>query len=300
MPEGTMKDPYEVLGVTKDADIKDIKKSYRKLARALHPDLRPGDKAAEDRFKEVASAYDFLSDEKKKQAYDRGEIDAAGTPKAERRFYRDFAETGSGTRYADPGEYFHDIEGMDVFADLFRGARRDAHKMRGADIQQRVEVDFLDAVNGASRELVLPDGRRLKVTIPAGTINGQTLRLKGQGGVSPGGGASGDLHLEIHVRPHPQFTRKDNDIWADLPITLGEAVLGGKIEVPTIDGTVSMTVPKGSNTGTRLRVRGKGVPVAGGRGDHYVTLQVVLPDPPDDELIRLIEQWSASHPYRVR
>lgn len=296
-----MKEPYEVLGVPKGADIKDIKKAYRKLARTLHPDLRPGDKAAEDRFKEVAAAYDFLSDEKKKQAYDRGEIDAAGAPRAERRFYRDFAETGPGTRYADPGEYFHDIEGMDVFADLFRGVRRDTHRMRGADIHQRIDVDFLDAVNGASRELALPDGRRLKVSIPAGTADGQTLRLKGQGVASPGGGPSGDLHLEIRVRPHSQFTRKDSDIWADLPITLGEAVLGGKIDVPTIDGTVSMTVPKGANTGTRLRVRGKGVPLpGGGRGDHYVTLQVVLPNPPDAELVRFVEQWSSSHPYRVR
>ena len=296
-----MKDPYEVLGVAKGADIKDVKKAYRKLARTLHPDLRPGDKAAEDRFKEVAAAYDFLSDEKKKQAYDRGEIDASGAPKAERRFYRDFAEAGPGTRYADPGEYFHDIEGMDVFADLFRNARREAQKVRGVDIQQRVDVDFLDAVNGAARELVLPDGRRLKVTIPAGTSDGKTLRLKGQGAASPGGGPSGDLHLEIHVRPHALFTRKDNDIWANLPITLGEAVLGGKIEVPTVDGTVSMTVPKGSNTGTRLRVRGKGVPIAGGgRGDLYVTLQVMLPTPPDPDLVTFVEQWSANHSYRVR
>jgi DnaJ-class molecular chaperone len=296
-----MKDPYEVLGVSKGADIKDIKKAYRKLARSLHPDLRPGDKAAEDQFKEVAAAYDFLSDEKKKAAFDRGEIDAAGAPKAERRFYRDFAEAGPGSRYADPGEYFHDIEGMDAFADLFRGVRRDARRMRGADIQQQIEVEFLEAVNGCPRELVLPDGRRLKVTIPPGTTDGQTLRLKGQGGASPGGGPAGDLHLEIRVRPHPTFTRKSDDIAAELPVTLGEAVLGGKIEVPTVDGTVSMTVPKGANTGTRLRVRGKGVPIAGGgRGDHYVTLKVVLPDPPDAELVRLIEQWSAGHPYRVR
>ena len=158
--------PLRDAGRRKGADIKDVKKPYRKLARSLHPDLPPGDKPAEDRFKEVAAAYDFLSDEKKKQAYDRGEIDAAGAPRAERRFYRDFADTGHGTRYADPGEYFHDLEGMDIFADLFRGVRREARNMRGADIQQRVEVDFLDAVNGAARELLLPDGRRLKVTIP--------------------------------------------------------------------------------------------------------------------------------------
>jgi DnaJ-class molecular chaperone len=298
-----MRDPYEVLGVPKGADAKEIKKAYRKLARTLHPDLRPGDKAAEERFKEVASAYDFLADAGKKAAYDRGEIDASGAPRAERRFYRDFAEAGpGGARYADPGEFFYDLGDADIFADLFRGARRDARKMRGTDLQQRVEVDFLDAVNGVQRELLLPDGKRLKVTIPPGTTDGQTLRLKGQGGASPGGGPRGDLHLEIKVRPHPQFTRKDNDIHAELPVTLGEAVLGGRIEVPTADGTVSMTVPKGSNTGTRLRVRGKGAPPPGGgaRGDHYVTLKVVLPPSPDAELTRFVEEWSPKHPYRVR
>lgn len=297
-----MRDPYEVLGVPKGADIKDVKKAYRKLARAHHPDLRPGDKASEDRFKEIAAAYDLLSDAEKKAAYDRGEIDASGAPRQERRFYRDFAEAGPGTRYAEPGEYFQDLEGMDIFADLFRGMRRDARKLRGADVRQTVEVDFLDAVNGAARELVLPDGKRLKVTIPPGTADGSTLRLKGQGMPGPGGGPAGDLHLEISVRPHPQFTRKDNDIWAELPITLAEAVLGGKVEVPTVDGPVTLTVPKGANTGTRLRVRGKGVPLPGGagRGDHYVTLKVVLPDPPDPELARLVEDWSARHPYRVR
>ena len=298
-----MRDPYEVLGVPKGADTKEIKKAYRKLARTLHPDLHPGDKAAEERFKEVASAYDLLSDAEKKAAYDRGEIDASGAPRAERRFYRDYAEAGpGGARYADPNEFFYDLGGADIFADLFRGARRDARKARGADLQQRVEVDFLDAVNGAQRELPLADGKRLKVTIPPGTTDGQTLRLKGQGATSPGGGPSGDLHLEIRVRPHPQFTRKDNDIYAELPVTLGEAVLGGRIEVPTVDGTVSMTVPKGSNTGSRLRVRGKGAPPPGGgpRGDHYVTLKVVLPPSPDDELVRFVEEWSPKHPYRVR
>lgn len=297
-----MRDPYEVLGVDKGADAKTIKLAYRKLARALHPDLRPGDKEAEDQFKEVTSAYDFLTDAQKKAAYDKGEIDASGAPRAERRFYRDYAETGPNSRYADPGEFFHDFEGADIFADLFRGARRDARKVRGADVRQHIEVDFLDAVNGAQREILLPDSRRLKVTIPAGTTDGKTLRLKGQGGPSTMGGPSGDLHLTLKVRPHPVFIRKDNDILADLPVTLSEAILGGKIEVPTVDGPVSMTIPKGSNSGTRMRVRGKGAPAPGGgpRGDHYVTLTVMLPDPPDADLIRLIEQWSATHPYRVR
>lgn len=297
-----MRDPYEVIGVAKGADIKEVKKAYRKLARSHHPDLHPGDKASEDRFKEVAAAYDFLSDADKKASFDRGEIDASGAPRAERRFYRDFAESGSGTRYGDPREFFSETGENDIFADLFR-ARRDARtRIRGADVTHAIEVDFLDAVNGAQRELVMSDMRRVKVTIPPGTADGQTLRLKGMGGPSITGGPAGDLLLEIKVRPHPVFTRKDNDIWADLPVTLGEAVLGGRIEVPTVDGTVSMTVPKGSNTGTRLRVRGKGVPLPGGsgRGDHYVTLQVKLPDPADPDLVQFVEGWAASHSYSVR
>ncbi len=296
-----MRDPYEVLGVAKNADSATIKKAYRKLARTHHPDVRPGDKQAEERFKDIAAAYDLLSDEARKAAYDRGEIDASGAPRAERRFYRDFADAGRGARYGTAGDPFADLNGPDLFAEFFRGVRRDARKMRGTDIRHRIDIDFLDAVNGAQRDLQLPDGRRLKVTIPIGTVDGQTLRLKGQGQPGPGGGPAGDLHLELNVRPHPVFTRKDNDIFSDLPVTLGEAVMGGRVEVPTIDGSVSMTIPRGSNTGSRLRVRGKGVPIpGGGRGDHYVTLKVILPDPPDPELTRLIETWAARHPYQVR
>lgn len=297
-----MRDPYEVLGLPKGADGKDIKKAYRKLARELHPDLHPGDQKAEERFKEVAAAYDLLSDADKKARYDRGEIDASGAPRTERRYYRDYAEGGAGTRYTDPSEFFRDYEGADLFSDLFRGVRRDARKMRGADMRHAIEVDFVDAVNGAQQELQLGDGRRLKVNIPAGTADGQVLRLKGQGASSPTGGPAGDLLVQIGVRPHPQFTRKANDIYADLPVTVQEATLGAKIEVPTVDGSVSLSIPKGANSGMRLRVRGKGAPAAGGgpRGDHYVTLQVMLPEHPDAEVIRMVQEWGARHPYRVR
>lgn len=297
-----MRDPYEVLGVAKAAEIKDVKKAYRKLARDLHPDLHPGDRKAEDRFKEVAAAYDFLSDADKKARYDRGEIDASGTPRAERTFYRDYADSSSGARYSDPREYFRDVEGMDVFADLFggRAGARGAPRMAGGDVRHVVEIDFLDAVNGATRTVVMADGKQLRVTIPPGSGEGNVLRLKGQGSPGFGGGPAGDLLIELKVRPHPTFTRKGRDIHADLPITLSEAVLGGKVEVQTVDGPVSLTVPKGSNTGSRLRVRGKGVPAAGGtRGDHYVELKVVLPPQPDAELTRLVEEWSEKHPYTV-
>ncbi len=300
-----MRDPYEVLGVAKGAEVKDIKKAYRKLARDLHPDLHPGDSKAEDRFKEVAAAYDLLSDSDKKAKFDRGEIDASGAPRAERTFYRDYAEGGPGTRYSDPSEYFRDMDGTDLFSELFGGrgrARRGTTAMAGADIRHAVDIDFLDAVNGASRAVHMADGKRLRVTIPAGSNDGDVLRLKSQGMPGIGGGSAGDLLIELRVKPHPTFTRNGRDINAPLPITLGEAVLGGKVEVPTVDGSVNLTIPKGSNTGARLRVRGKGVPQPGGapRGDHYVELKVVLPPTPDAELTRLVEEWSAKHPYQVR
>jgi DnaJ-class molecular chaperone len=174
--------------------------------------------------------------------------------------------------------------------------------MAGADIRHSVEIDFLDAVNGTSRSVTMADGKHLRVTIPTGSEDGDVLRLKGQGLPGLGGGSAGDLLIELRIKPHPVFTRKGRDIYAELPITLSEAVLGGKVEVPTVDGSVSLTIPKGSNTGSRLRVRGKGVPAASGgaRGDHYVDLKVVLPTQPDPELVRLIEEWAAKHPYQVR
>lgn len=296
-----MRDPYEVLGVPKGADVKAVKAAYRRLARELHPDLHPGDKGAEERFKEVAAAYDLLSDPDKKARYDRGEIDATGAPRAERRFYRDFAQAGRGARYTQPGDFFRDFEGVDIFSELFRDIHRQAGPTPGADVTHRLEVDFLDAVNGASREIVLGDGRRLKVTIPPGTVDGHVLRLRGQGAPGIQGGPAGDLLLEIRVRPHPRFQRKGADIYAELPVTLAEAVLGAKIEVPTVDGPVSLSIPPGANTGMRLRVRGKGVPIgAGKRGDHYVTLQVMLPERSDPELERFVRDWAQRRPYRVR
>lgn len=297
-----MRDPYQVLGVAKGADLKAVKKAYRKLARELHPDLHPGDTQAESRFKEVAAAYDFLSDAEQKAKYDRGEIDASGAPKAERRFYRTYAEGDPGTRYHDPQEFFRDFQDADIFAEFFGGRAGRAARARGSDVRATLEVGFLDAINGAVKEITLPDGKRLKLTIPPGSENGQVLRLKGQGMPGIGGGPAGDVNIELKVQPHPTFQRDGQDIHSEVPITLAEAVLGGKVDVATVDGTVSLTVPRGANSGTRLRLRGKGVPAAGGggRGDHYVTLKVVLPDQPDPELSRFVEEWAARHPYRVR
>lgn len=296
-----VRDPYQVLGIGKGADIKDVKAAYRKLARDMHPDLHPGDTGAEDRFKEVAAAYDFLSDAEKKAQFDRGEIDASGQPTMARGFYRRRAEGEPGTRYHDPREFFQDLGGEGIFADLFGGRAGRTASIRGADVRTRLAVDFLDAVNGATQEVELPTGRRLRITIPPGSKDGQVLRLKGQGQPGIGGGARGDLNVELAVGEHPVFRREGDDIHAEVAVTLPEAVLGGKIEVPTVDGPVTMSVPPHSNTGTRLRLRGKGVPRAdGGRGDQYITLQVVLPEAPDRDLEALVREWSAKHPYRVR
>jgi DnaJ-class molecular chaperone len=175
-------------------------------------------------------------------------------------------------------------------------------RMQGADVRYQLAVDFLDAVNGAKRRLTMPDGKTLDVTIPAGLRDGQTLRLKGQGQPGPSAGPAGDAYVEIQVRPHKLFERKGQDIHVELPVTLAEAVLGGKVTVPTVTGPVTMTVPKGSNTGTVLRLKEKGVPApkAGTRGDQYVRLKVMLPDKPDPELEAFVREWSAEHPYDAR
>ncbi len=298
-----MRDPYEVLGVPKGADVKAIKKAYRKLARQLHPDLHPGDAQAETRFKEVAASYDFLSDPERKLKYDRGEIDTSGSPRGERTFYRTYAEGDARSRYNDPRGFSQDFEGMDIFSDLFGGGFRSTRtaNMRGPDVRATLEIDLLDAVKGTVREVTLQGGKRLAVTIPPGSEDGQVLRLKGQGPSGPGGGPAGDVNIELKVQPHPYLTRRGKDIYAEVPVTLPEAVLGAKVEVSTVDGPVTLSVPRGSNSGTRLRLRGKGVPSPGGdRGDQYVMLKVVLPDTLDPELTRFIEEWASQHPYHVR
>ena len=300
-----MRDPYDVLGVAKTASQEDIKKSYRKLARKLHPDLHPGDKQAESRFKEVSVAYDLLSDPKKRQAYAAGEIDASGNPRPERTFYRSYADSGRGAKYHNAGSFFGGADADDIISELFRHAARGEHDWpqgaRSADMRYRLDIDFLEAARGATRELALPDGRRLRVTIPPNAEDGQVLRLKGQGMPGVRGGQAGDALIELHVRPHPFFKRKGRDIFVDLAVTLQEAILGAKIDVPTIAGQVSMTVPKGSNTGTVLRLKGQGIPdPKGAPGDQLVTLKVVLPEQPDAELTEAISRWAKNHPYTIR
>jgi len=280
-------DPYQTLGVKKDASQDDIQKAYRRLAKKLHPDLNPGNELAEERFKEVSQAYDLLGDPGKRARFDRGEIDASGAERPRQRYYRDFAE-GASSYASDSG--FADFGADDFLSEIFG---RQARGMRGQDVHYRLPLGFLDAINGGKQQLTLPDGSVLDVAIPPGTRDGQILRLRGKGRPGIGGGPPGDALIEIEVRPHRIFTRKGDDIHVELPISLKEAVLGGKVSVPTPSGAVTMTVPKWSNTGTVLRLKGQGAPKpGGGRGDEYVALKVMLPERPDPELEKFVSQWA--------
>jgi DnaJ-class molecular chaperone len=287
-------DPYTTLGVKKDASQEDIQKAYRKLAKKLHPDLNPGNKKAEEQFKDVAAAYDLLGDADKRARFDRGEIDASGQERPRQRYYRDFADDAS--QYSSDAGFADFGDADDILSDIFgRQGRRGDFRMRGPDVHYRLELDFLDAINGGKKQITLPDGSMLDVTIPPGTREGTVLRLRGKGRPGAGGGPPGDALVEIAVRPHPVFKRKDDDIHVELPLPLRDAVLGGKVTVPTPSGPVTMTVPKWSNSGTVLRLKGRGVPRRDGkRGDEYVTLKVMLPEKPDPELEKFMAQWGSA------
>ena len=262
-----MNDPYETLGVAKTASADEIRSAYRKLAKKLHPDLNPGDKKAEDKFKEVAAANDLLSDPEKRRRYDAGEIDASGAEKAppHARYYRDYAAEG-GHPYEAQGAYGDFAQGDDLFAELLRRSAEQARRRPGADLHYELPIDFLDAVNGASKTITLPQGGTLNVTIPAGVEDGQTLRLRGKGAPSPGEGPPGDALVQIVVRPHRYFTREGDDILLDLPISVKEAALGAEVRTPTTTGSVMLKIPKRANTGDVLRLRGKGVKTRSRRG----------------------------------
>ncbi|WP_108660191.1 DnaJ C-terminal domain-containing protein [Acuticoccus kandeliae] len=302
-------DPYTTLGVTKSATGDEIRKAYRKLAKQLHPDLNPGDTEAEERFKAVAGAYQLLSDEEKRARFDKGEIDASGNERAPQYdFYRQYADADQGYRYARSSGYDDFTEGEDIFADLFgrgqgggggRGGQR--FKMRGQSVRYHLEVDFVDAAKGATRRVTMPDGNALDITIPAGIADGGTLRLKGKGGPGINGGPPGDALIEISVTPHKVFARDGDDIVVELPITIDEAIIGGKVEVPTIGGTVKMSVPKRSSSGDVLRLRGRGIHAKGKTpGNQRVVLKIVMPETVDPELESFMETWRESHAYNPR
>jgi DnaJ-class molecular chaperone len=286
-------DPYTTLGVKKHATQAEIQKAYRRLAKKLHPDLNPGNKIAEDKFKEVSAAYDLLGDPEKRARFDRGEIDASGMERPRQQYYRDFADRNGSSAYTNNSGFsdFGDFAGSeDILSEIF--GRAAGRRRRGQDIRYHLELSFLDAVNGGKQSIVLPDGTTLDVNIPPGTRDGQILRLRGKGRPAPGEGQAGDALIEISVLPHPYFTRKGDDIYLDLPISLKEAVLGAKVRVPTPGGAVAISVPKWSNTGRVLRLKGRGVPRAdGGKGDEYVKLMLMLPEKPDPKLEAFVAGW---------
>ena len=296
-----MQDPYEVLGVSKTATPEEIRKAYRQLAKKLHPDLNPGDKKAEERFKDVSVANDLLSDPEKRRRYDAGEIDASGAEKAppNAHYYREYAGGRGPNPYESAGGYADFEEGDDLFAELLRRSREQARRAPGADLHYELAVPFLDAVNGATKTIMLPHGGTLEVRIPAGVEDGQILRLKGKGAPSRGEGPPGDALVQVVVQPHRYFTRQGDDIHLELPISVKEAALGGEVRTPTTSGSVMLKIPKHANTGDTLRLKGKGVKTRGGAGDEFVKLKIVMP-PADEALDSFLESWTPPAGYDPR
>lgn len=300
-------DPYADLGVKKSATVDEIKKAYRKIARTSHPDLNPDDKTAEAKFKAASNAYDLLKDPETRARFDRGEIDGSGAERQDRQFYKKYAEApGNPYRAGGAGDEFGDAS--DIFSEFLRQQRQgrggggQGFQARGQDRRYALEVPFLDAANGGTTRITLPEGGTLDVKIPAGTDDQQTIRLRGKGEPGFGGGPAGDALITLTVRPHPVFRRDGADILMTLPITLDEAVLGGKVEVPTIDGYVKLSIPKGASSGQTLRLRGRGVKPVGSstRGDQKVELRIVAPPEIDDALAAFMEGWRKTHAYDPR
>jgi DnaJ-class molecular chaperone len=294
-----MTDPYEILGVERTADEAAIRAAYRKLAKKHHPDVNPDKPDAASRFGEISSAYDLLSDKDKRARFDRGEIDAEGHERQQQRqYYRD----APGQERYDPAGGFSQEDLEAFFAQQFgqAGRRSDwgatGRARPGRDMQYSLTVSFVDAAGGTTRRLALPDGKTLDVRIPPGTEDGHVLRLRGQGGPGYNGAAAGDALIEITVAPDPRFHRDGDDIVTDVSVSLKEAVLGASLEVPTIHGQVRLSIPPGSGTGTRLRLRGKGIR----QGHQFVQLQVVVPPGDEPELAEFLKTWTPKGSFTPR
>ncbi len=299
-------DLYNLLGVSRQAGQDEIKRRYRKLAKELHPDLNPDDEVIAERFKQVSAAHSILSDPKKRASYDLGEIDETGEPR-HHGFHHGFGGGGPGARYRQGGAGTLDDETLqDLFSEMFgqrgRGGGGFGRAARGDDVSYKLRIGLLEAAKGGKKRVVMDDGQTLDLTIPVGIEDGQALRLRGKGRSGVNGGPAGDALVEISIMPHPLFERRGRDVHVDLPISISEAALGARIDIPTIDGIVSMKVPKGANSGTTLRLKGKGIagPKGGTAGNQYVRLKVVMPKIIDADLEAFLERWSEDHPYNPR
>ena len=300
-----MRDPYDVLGVPRNAPEADIKKAFRKLAKQWHPDTNKGDKRAKDKFAELNTAYEILGDKDKRAQFDRGEIDAEGKPRFQGfEGFRQGGGPGAGGfdfnfRQGHPGQggfaggQDAGFDPSDIFADLFGGGgrrRRSAAPPPGEDIRVETSIPIADAAKGTKARVTLPNGRTVEVTIPAGVTDGQVIRLKKQGEPSPFGGPQGDAYVTVRLKMDSRFTVDGQNLRIRLPVPLEDAVLGGPLRVPTLDGTVELSLPANSSSGRTMRLRGKGLPGKDGTGDLLVTIEITLPAKPDADLEALMRK----------
>jgi len=323
-----MRDPYEVLGVPRGAAAGQIKSAFRKLAKKHHPDANKDDPKASERFAEANAAYEILGDEKKRKQFDAGEIDAEGKPRftgfegmhpggfgagagADPHFETfTWGPQGGQQRSARSGR--GGFGGIDEILKEMMGGRARARTGGGApfepeefapapgqDATASVAISLSDLAHGGSRRVVLPTGKEVDVKIPAGLSDGQQIRLKGQGFVGAGG-TPGDAIITVNIAKHPYFEREGSNVRLELPITLYEAVLGGKVRVPTLDGAVELALPANTNAGRTFRLKGKGLPDKTGKGDLLATVRIVLPDQADGDLEELMRKWRDEKPYDPR